>query len=225
VAKAIGIAPTRMELLKLRQRVSLAQKGHDLLREKMDALVIEFFGIVRSIGEVRVKTMQQLSSAYRALSICFAMQGTIETYQAAREARKDVEVDISTRHVMGILVPVMAAKPVERHALARGYSVYATSSALDEASREFEKALESLIKLAELEEGARAIALELEKTKRRVNALEYVILPSLKSMVKFISMRLDEMERENFSRLKRIKAMLEARESTTPTKGRGLSLR
>jgi len=103
--------------------------------------------------------------------------------------------------------------------------VYATSSALDEASREFEKALESLIKLAELEEGARAIALELEKTKRRVNALEYVILPSLKSMVKFISMRLDEMERENFSRLKRIKAMLEARESTTPTKGRGLSLR
>jgi len=212
VAKAIGIAPTRMELLKLKQRVSLAQKGHDLLREKMDALVIEFFGIVRRIGEVRAKTMRQLSSAYRALSICFATQGTIETYQAAREARKEAEVDISTRHVMGITVPVIEAKPVERHALARGYGVYATSSALDEASRAFEKALENLIKLAELEESAREIALELEKTKRRVNALEYVILPSLKSMVKFISMRLDEMERENFSRLKRIKAMLEARE-------------
>lgn len=212
MAKAIGIAPTRMELLKLRQRAALAQKGHDLLREKMDALVIEFFEIVRKIRVVRAKTMQQLSSAYRSLSTCFAVQGTIETYQAAREAKKEVEVDISTRHIMGILVPTVEAKPVQRHALARGYGVYATSSALDEASREFEKALGDLIKLAELEEGAREIAIELEKTKRRVNALEYVILPNLKSMVKFISMRLDEMERENFSRLKRIKAMLEGRE-------------
>jgi len=212
VAKAIGVAPTRMELLKLRQRAALAQKGHDLLREKMDALVIEFFELVRKIGIVRAKTMQQLSSAYRSLSACFAVQGTIETYQAAREAKKEVGVDISTRHIMGILVPTIEAKSVERHALARGYGVYATSSVLDEASRKFEKALGDLIKLAELEEGAREIALELEKTKRRVNALEYVILPNLKSMVKFISMRLDEMERENFSRLKRIKAMLEGRE-------------
>ncbi|PIU13108.1 MAG: V-type ATP synthase subunit D [Hadesarchaea archaeon CG08_land_8_20_14_0_20_51_8] len=212
MAKTIGVTPTRMELLKLKQRVSLAQKGHDLLHEKMDALVIEFFGIVKRIREVRAGTMQQLSSAYRALSICFAMQGTIETYQAAREVTKVAEVDISTRHVMGILVPVVEAKPIERHALARGYGIHTTSSTLDDASREFERALGDLIKLAELEEGAREIALELEKTKRRVNALEYVILPNLKSMVKFISMRLDEMERENFSRLKRIKAMLEGRE-------------
>jgi V/A-type H+-transporting ATPase subunit D len=201
-----------MELLRLKQRVSLAQKGYDLLREKMDALVIEFFGIVKRIREVRVRTMQQLSSAYRALSICFATQGTIETYQAAGEVKKVAEVDISTRHVMGILVPVIEIKPIERHALVRGYSIHTTSSTLDDASRKFEKALEELIKLAELEEGAREIAIELKKTKRRVNALEYVILPSLKSMVKFISMRLDEMERENFSRLKRIKAILGERE-------------
>jgi len=212
VAKAVGITPTRMELLRLRQRVALAQKGHDLLREKMDALVIEFFGIVRRIRDARVKAMRRLEAAYHALSLCFALQGTIETHQAAREARKELVVDISTRHVMGILVPVFDVRPIERHALARGYSLYATSSALDEASREFEKVLGGLLKLAELEEGARVIALELEKTKRRVNALKYVILPGLKAMVKFISMRLDEMERENFSRLKRIKAMLEARE-------------
>lgn len=213
MAKAVGgVTPTRMELLRLKQRVALAQKGHDLLREKMDALVIEFFEIVRRIRDARVKAMQQLAAAYRALSFAFALEGTVETHQAAMEVKKELAVDISTRHVMGILVPVLDVKPIERHALARGYSLHATSSALDEASGAFEKVLEVLLKLAELEEGARAIAIELEKTKRRVNALEYVILPTLKATVAFIAMRLDEMERENFTRLKRIKAMLEARE-------------
>jgi V/A-type H+-transporting ATPase subunit D len=112
---------------------------------------------------------------------------------------------------MGIVVPSLEAEKIKRNALARGYSIHLTSSALDDAAKEFEKALELLIALAELEESARALARELEKTKRRVNALEYIIIPRLEAMVKFIAMRLDEMERENFLRLKRIKAMLEAR--------------
>lgn len=205
------VTPTRMELLKLKQRVSLAQRGHDLLREKVDALIIEFFEILRRIGAARADALKQLSLAYQAQSICSAVMGTIETLQASREARCELEVEVSTRHVMGIVVPTLEVEKVERSALDRGYSLHTTSSVLDEASREFEKALGLLIKLAELEESARAIARELERTKRRVNALEYILIPRLRAALKFISMRLDEMERENFTRLKRIKAMLEAR--------------
>lgn len=208
----LAISPTRMELLKLRRRVALAQRGHDLLKEKMDALIMEFFGILEKIYEARKKAFDQLSKAYRSLSICFASTGTLETKQASREVKRELEVEVSTRYIMGISVPVVEAKEVERNALARGYDLHMTSSLLDDASHEFELALKLLIGAAEIEESARAIARELEKTKRRVNALEYILIPRLKGTLKFIVMRLDEMERENFARLKRIKAMLEKRE-------------
>jgi len=212
MAAVIAVAPTRMELIKLRRRVGLAQRGHDLLREKMDALVIEFFEILRRIRGARERAFAQLAAAFRALSRCCAAMGTIETAQASREARRELQVEVGTRHVMGVVVPVLEAVEVERPPTARGYSIHTTSATLDEASKEFERALKLSIELAELEESARAIGKELERTKRRVNALEYIIIPRLHAAVKFISMRLDEMERENFSRLKRIKAMLERRE-------------
>jgi len=213
LAEAVSaVTPTRMELLKLRQRVSLAQKGHDLLREKMDALVIEFFEVLKKIGDARSAALNQLSLAYRALSVCSAVMGTIETRQSSREAKRELEIEISTHNIMGIVVPTLEVGELKRNAESRGYSLHTTSSVLDDASKEFEKALGLLVKLAELEESANAIARELEGTKRRVNALEYILIPRLKATIKFIEMRLDEMERENFSRLKRIKAMLEARE-------------
>ena len=206
---ALAVAPTRMELLKLKQRLGLAQKGYDLLKEKMDALVIEFFEVLRRIQEARAKALEQLSVAHRALSMCFAIVGTLETKQASREAKRELQVEISTRHIMGVAVPAVEVGDVERNVLIRGYGLHMTSSVLDEASKEFERALKLLIELAELEESAFAIAREFEKTKRRVNALDYILIPRLKETIKFIMMRLDEMERENFSRLKRIKAILE----------------
>jgi len=211
MAVALAVPPTRMELLKLRQRVGLTQRGHDLLKEKMDALVIEFFEVLRRIQEARTKALEQLFVAHRALSMCFAIVGTLETKQASKETRRELQVEISTRHIMGIAVPAVEVREVERNALVRGYGLHMTSSVLDEASMEFERALKLLIELAELEGSAFALARELEKTKRRVNALEYILIPRLKGALKFVMMRLDEMERENFSRLKRIKAMLEER--------------
>lgn len=211
MATALAVSPTRMELMKLRQRVGLAQKGHDLLKEKMDALVMEFFDVLMRIQNSRVKALGQLSAAHRALTNCFAVMGTLETVQAAREARRELQLEISTRYIMGIPVPVVEAGKVERSALDRGYSLHMTSAALDGAAMEFELALKLIVELAELEASAFAIARELEKTKRRVNALEYILIPRLKEALKFIMMRLDEMERENFTRLKRIKAILEER--------------
>ncbi len=211
MAMALAVAPTRTELLKLRKRMSLAQKGHDLLEEKMNALVIEFFEVLGRVQEVKPKALEQLSVAHRALSMCFAIVGTLETKQASKETKRELQLDVSTRHIMGIVVPAVEVGEVERNALIRGYGLHMTSSVLDEASREFERALKLLIELAGLEESAFAITRELEKTKRRVNALEYILIPRLKDAIKFIKMRLDEMERENFSRLKRIKTILEKR--------------
>ncbi len=209
---AMNVSPNRMELIKLKQRVSLAQKGHDLLKDKMDALVMELFDALRKIQDSRATAMEQLKKGHAALSECIAAMGTLETMQAAREAKKEVQIEVSARNIMGIQVPTIEAGEVERNALSRGYSLYTTSSSLDVASKEFEKALKLLVNLAELEATAFAIASELERTKRRVNALEYILIPRLNGALKFILMRLDEMERENFTRLKRIKAILEERE-------------
>ena len=211
MAARLMVSPTRMELLKLRRRVTLAQKGHDLLKEKMDALVMELFEALGRIYDARSKAFDQLSKAFRSLSVCFACMGTLETKQASREVRRELQIEVSTRFVMGIAVPVVEFGEIERNALERGYSLHTTSALLDEASREFERALKLLIEVAELEESARALARELEKTKRRVNALEYILIPRLREALKFVLMRLDEMEREYFFRLKRIKAVLEAR--------------
>lgn len=209
MATALAVSPTRMELMKLRKRLELAQRGHDLLKEKMDALVIEFFEVFRKIQESRTKALEQLSTARRALTNCFALMGTLETVQAARETKRELQIEISSRYLMGISIPAVEFSEVQRNALTRGYSLHMTTSVLDEAAGEFERAIGLLVELAETEAVAFAIARELEKTKRRVNALEYILIPRLKGALKFIMMRLDEMERENFTRLKRIKAIIE----------------
>lgn len=211
MAATMNVSPNRMELIKLKQRVSLAQKGHDLLKDKMDALVMELFDALRRIQDSRTMAIEQLKKGHAALSECVATMGTLETMQAAREAKKEAQIDVSARNIMGIQVPSIEIGEVVRNALSRGYSLYSTSASLDAASKEFEKALKLLVGLAELEATAFAIARELEKTKRRVNALEYILIPRLNGALKFILMRLDEMERENFTRLKRIKAILEER--------------
>ena len=211
MVSALAVEPTRMELINLKKRVALAQKGHDLLKDKMDALVLEFFEVLRKIQDSRAGAMEQLSKAYLALSNCSAVMGTLETMQAADEAKREIRLEISSRYIMGIAVPTVELGEVERNAVTRGYSLHTTSSLLDQAAREFERALKLLVELAELESSALAIAKELERTKRRVNALEYILIPRLKEAIKFIMMRLDEMERENFTRLKRIKALLEER--------------
>lgn len=208
----MALSPTRMELLKLRRRIALAKRGHDLLREKMDALVMEFFEVLRKVYEAREKAFEQLARAHLSLSACMAVWGTAETEQAAREARKEVGLETSLRYIMGVPVPMVEMGETVRNAFGRGYSLHPSPSLLDRASEDFERALKLLVEVAELEEAARALAWELERTRRRVNALEYILIPRLEAALKFIAMRLDEMEREHFFRLKRIKAMLERRE-------------
>ena len=205
-----GVSPTRMELLWLRRRVKLAEKGHDLLREKRDALIAEFLDVVSEVRGARKEAEDKLKEAFDYLIIAQAGLGVEEVRQLSLMTPQEISLDFSSRSIMGVSVPILdLQKELTRNVTDRGYGFMDSSAAVDKCARSFEEALEKLIKLAELEEAVRNLAGEVEKTKRRVNALEYVMIPRLKATRKYIQMRLEEMERENFTRLKKIKVMLE----------------
>lgn len=208
-AAATSVQPTRGELLKLKKRIDLAKRGHELLKEKQDALVTEFFDILDRLDEVREETQEKLEKAFKKLIESKTIMGTLELRKAAEASMRELEVDVSARNIMGVRVPIIEPEDVERKIIDRGYSLHQTSAKLDEAAREFETALQSILELAEVEKTVKLLAEEIEKTKRRVNSLEHVLIPRLEESKKYIEMRLEELERENFFRLKRVKATME----------------
>lgn len=204
-----GIKPTRMELLKLRKRVLLAEKGHKLLKEKRDALISEFLLIIKEVRKRRRKMEKELATAFKSLMAAKALIGTRTVNQLSQITEQDITLDLKTRNIMGVTVPVINLPETKRKMTERGYSLFDTSTQLDEAAYNFEKVLQAIVQLTEIEETVKRLALEVEKTKRRVNALEYIVIPRLKATAKYIQMHLDEMARDSFLRLKKIKAVLE----------------
>ena len=208
-----GVSPTRMELLYLRRREKLAEKGHDLLREKRDALIAEFLDVVGEVRGARKEAEEKLQEAFNYLLLAQARLGVDEVRQLSLMTPQEISLEFSSRSIMGVSVPILELKSeLARNVTDRGYGFVDSSAAVDKCARGFEEALEKIIKLAELEEAVRNLAGEVEKTKRRVNALEYVMIPRLKTTRKYIQMRLEEMERENFTRLKKIKMVLERKD-------------
>lgn len=206
-----NVKPTRMELLKLRRRVKLADRGHKLLKEKRDALVSEFMVVIRQYREARNFAEESLQSAFHNLLMAEVLLGPRDIEQISDITLRDIDIDFSIKNIMGVSVPVLKAYDLVRKVNERGYGFLGTNAKLDDAAKSFEESLLLLVNLAEVEESVRRIAEEIEKTKRRVNALEYIVIPRLKATIKHIEMRMEEIERESFMRLKKIKASLEAR--------------
>jgi len=203
-----GINPTRMELIKLRKKTKLADKGYKLLKEKRDALIMKFLDIIKKGSTLREDVEKHFKQAYMDLIKAKAIMGPFEVKSASMAVREIANAKFETRNIIGIKVPEIALEADERNLGNRGYSPITTSASLDEAAGKFDNALSLVVQMAEVEKTIELLATEVEKTKRRVNALEYIVIPRMKNTSKFIRMRLDEMEREDFSRLKKIKGKL-----------------
>lgn len=204
-----GINPTRMELLKLKDREKLAVKGHSLLKEKRNALIMEFFNILERVKGSRENVEEILKEAYKDLTAAQVVMGDLAVKKSAMSVKESVEIDIDSRSIMGVVVPLIESQTSQRTMVERGYGFLDTSVKLDEAASKFEESLKLIIELGEIEKTIILLAGEIESTKRRVNALEHIIIPKLENTVKYIEMRLEEMERENFVRLKMIKKTME----------------
>ncbi|HML05269.1 MAG TPA: V-type ATP synthase subunit D [Methanobacterium sp.] len=200
-----GVNPTRMELLKLKDREKLAVKGHGLLKEKRNALIMEFFNILERIKGSRENVEKKLAEAFEDLTAAQISMGDLAVKKAAMSVTESVKVDIDSRSVMGVVVPLIDSETSKRTIVERGYGFMDTSAKLDEAAKKFEESIALIFELAEIEKTVVLLAAEIESTKRRVNALEHIIIPKMENTVKYIEMRLEEMERENFVRLKMIK--------------------
>jgi len=206
-----NVKPTRMELLKLRKRVKLADKGHRLLKEKRDALISEFMVVIKEYKDARKSVEENLKGAFHNLLMAEVLLGSRDLEQISGITLRDIGLDFMTKNIMGVSVPIMKVDNLVRRINERGYGFLSTNAKLDDAAKNFEESILLIVKLAEVEESVRRIAEEVEKTKRRVNALEYIVIPRLKATIKHIEMRMEEIERESFLRLKKIKASLEAR--------------
>ena len=210
--KLDGINPTRNELLNLKDRAKLSIKGHSLLKEKRDALIKEFFEILDRVQGSRDEVEKKLAIAYSELNKAQIDMGDMAVKRAALSVRESIELDISSRSIMGVSVPVVKSRAIHNDVLSRGYGFAGTSANLDVAAKEFEESIKIIIELGEIEKTIIMLAREVEATKRRVNALEHVIIPRIKNTISFIEMRLEEMERESFAQLKVIKKNIDERE-------------
>src|SRR6059058_5025231 len=187
-----GARPTRMELIALRKRRNIAQRGQDLLREKLDALMIEFFQFAREITALRAKTQDLLNQTYLRFAEAQMLMGATRLEETSLTAQDRFDVDVKVR-------------PLEGYP----YSMIGTSAKLDEAVALMTEAVKNVVELSAAEAAIRRLAEAIAATKRRVNSLEYIVIPRILNTVRYIEMSLQERAREDFFRLKRIKTRLE----------------
>ena len=212
------VKPTRMELMRKKSQIKLAEQGRDLLREKMDALIQEFFKILNTVSNSRDELEQVSKEADLALMIAQAVDDPVTLKSASCATRRSITVDITGKNIMGVPVPVIEIKRISKSMLERGYGIISTSGRIDETAERFEAELDLLIQLAETETAMRRLGAEIQMNRRRVNALEQILIPELKSQAKYIKNAIEEREREDLFRLKKVKSILEKKKKLAKEK-------
>ena len=202
-----GTKPTRAVLIALKRRMKTAKTGHSLLKMKRDGLMIEFFEVLNKAKTVRKELVEALIKAEQRLNMAKATEGTVAINSVAYSLQKEPAIQLESRNIMGVVVPKIAADSVQKKMYERGYGIIGTSAAIDEAAEAYEALLDKVILAAEVETALIRLVEDIDSTKRRVNALEFKVIPDIKDTIKFIAMALEEMERDNVVKLKMLKAI------------------
>ncbi len=200
------IKPTRSELINLKKKIKLSERGYNILKMKRDGLILEFFRVLEDAKTSRGELQEKYKAASEMIALSNTIEGTIRLKAAAFAVKETPEITVKAKNIMGVVVPEISSTKVKKRLMERGYGLIGTSSVLDETASAYEDLMESVIRSAEIESTMKKLLDEIESTKRRVNALEYKVIPELTEARDFIKMRLDEMEREELFRLKKIKA-------------------
>ncbi|MDY6012689.1 V-type ATP synthase subunit D [Clostridium sp.] len=209
----LNVNPTRMELTKLKKRLTTATRGHKLLKDKQDELMRQFINLVKYNNNLRKDVEEQLEGSLKDFVMARAVMSSEFLEEAIAYPKESISVEVGNKNIMSVNVPVMNFKRQlegdEGSIFPYGFAN--TSSDLDDAITKLYGILPKLLELAEVEKSCQLMADEIEKTRRRVNALEYMTIPQLQETIKYIRMKLDENERSALTRLMKVKSMIEQR--------------
>ncbi|MCU0631528.1 MAG: V-type ATP synthase subunit D [Methanolinea sp.] len=200
------IKPTRSELINLKKRIALSERGYKILKMKRDGLILEFFKVLEQAKDTRDDLQDRYERAQAMMAVANTVEGAIGVKAAAFSVQEVPDIKLASKNIMGVVVPEIESSKVRKGLMERGYGILGTTSVIDETALSFEELVESIIRSAEVETTMKKLLDEIESTKRRVNALEFKVIPEMTAARDFIKMRLDEMEREELFRLKKIKA-------------------
>ncbi|WP_135827481.1 V-type ATP synthase subunit D [Halorussus halobius] len=209
---ANDVKPTRKNLMQIEDRIELSEQGHDTLEQKRDGLIMEFMDILDQAQDVRSDVEADYERAQRTINMARAMEGDVAVRGAAAALKEYPEITTESKNIMGVVVPQIESSKVRKSLDERGYGVLGTSGRIDEAAEAYEDLLDQIILAAEVETAMKKMLTEIETTKRRVNALEFKLLPELRENQEYIEQKLEEQEREETFRLKKIKAKKEQEE-------------
>ena len=207
------VKPTRKNLMAIEDRIELSERGHDTLEKKRDGLIMEFMDILDQAQDVRSEVDENYERAQQNINMARAMEGDVAVRGAAAALKEHPEITTQSKNIMGVVVPQIESTKVKKSLDERGYGLVGTSARIDEAADAYEELLETVILAAEVETAMKKMLDEIEKTKRRVNALEFKLLPELHEAQEYIEQKLEEQEREEIFRMKKIKAKKEEEES------------
>jgi len=205
----LKVNPTRMALSELKLRLVTAKRGHKLLKDKQDELMRQFINLIKENKKLRMEVEKELSESFKSFLLASATMSPLFLESAVSFPKEKLSVEIKSKNIMSVNVPEMKFVKEEMEGSIFPYGFVQTSAELDDTVIKLQKVLDNLLSLAEIEKSCQLMADEIEKTRRRVNALEYSTIPNLEETVKDIRMKLDENERATITRLMKVKQMLE----------------
>ncbi|MGC8648933.1 MAG: V-type ATP synthase subunit D [Candidatus Micrarchaeia archaeon] len=205
----MSVNPTRINLINTKKSIVLAKKGHSLLKRKREVLVIEFLKLMKESTHDRDFLYPLLQESYKNVAIAYSYVGDFELEQSSNYIKEPERVRITQKNIMGVKIPEIEKSNKPFNLIENGYSLMSTDVSVDDANESIKNILDIIIDVAKREQGLKRLVLEIEKVKRRVNALEYILLPNLNTQAKYISLRLEEIDRDTFSELKHVKKKLQ----------------